>query len=205
MPLTKPKELRMTNLQLITTYVRSISSAKLAAVHGNNSESLATFLIIGTYEDKMRGLGKLFHESLKKKNEQLIAALQEYKNQLIFYKESEQELIFTADNMCLKNHEKLSSLVRTYVMGHKKAVVKKEVPIRWYVLESNIKGDGEKNDHGIVSQIRYQDIGYTLGMTETQIQGAIPFLSLFLFFYTLILALISFIQIHNIYWMCFLI
>ena len=86
-----------------------------------------------------------------------------------------------------KNHEKLSSLVRTYVMGHKKAVVKKEVPICWYVLESNIKGDGEKNDHGIVSQIRYQGIRYTLEMTETQIQEAIAFfkfLSVFLHFNT---------------------
>ena len=184
-PLTQPKELRMTNLQLITTYVRSISSAKLAAVHGGDSESLPTFLIIGTYEDKMRGLGKLFHESLKKKNVKIIAALQQYKDQLIFYNESEQELIFPVDNMCLQNREKLSSRIRTYVIGHKKAAVMKNVPIRWYALESNIKGDGEKNDHGIVSQTRCQDIGQTLGMTKTQIQGAIAFfksLSVFLHF-----------------------
>ena len=186
-PLTQPKELRMTNLQLITTYVRSISSAKLAAVDGADSESLPTFLIIGTYEDKMRGLGKLFHESLKKKNAQLIAALQQYKDQLIFYNESEQELIFPVDNMCLKNRQNLSSLVRTYVMGRKKAVIKKKVPIRWYVLESNIKEEGEKNDHGIVSQTQCQDIGQTLEMTKTQIQGAIAFfksLSVFLHFNT---------------------
>ena len=186
-PLTQPKELRMTNLQLITTYVRSISSAKLAAVDGADSESLPTFLIIGTYEDKMRGLGKLFRESLKKKNAQLIAALKQYKDQLIFYNESEQELIFPVDNMCLKNREDLSSLVRTYVIGRKKAVIKKKVPIRWYVLESNIKEEGEKNDHGIVSQTQCQDIGQTLEMTKTQIQGAIAFfksLSVFLHFNT---------------------
>ena len=186
-PLTQPKELRMTNLQLITTYVRSISSAKLAAVDGADSESLPTFLIIGTYEDKMKGLGKLFRESLKKKNAQLIAALQQYKDQLIFYNETEQELIFPVDNMCLKNRQNLSSLVRTYVIGHKKAVIKKKVPIRWYVLESNIKEEGEKNDHGIVSQTQCQDIGQTLEMTKTQIQGAIAFfksLSVFLHFNT---------------------
>ena len=186
-PLTQPKELRMTNLQLITTYVRSISSAKLAAVDDSDSESLPTFLIIGTYEDKMRGLGKLFRESLKKKNAQLIAALQQYKDQLIFYNKSKQELIFPVDNTCLNNREDLSSLVRTYVMGHKKAVVEKKVPIRWYVLESNVKEEGEKNDHGIVSQTQYQDIGQTLGMTEAQIKGAIAFfksLSVFLHFNT---------------------
>ena len=185
--LTQPKELRMTNFQLITTYVRSISSAKLAVVDGGDSESLPTFLIIGTYEDKMRGLEKLFHESLKKKNAQLIAALQQYKDQLIFYNESEQELIFPVDNMCLKNRQNLSTLVRTYVIGHKKAVIKKKVPIRWYVLESNIKEEGEKNDIGIVSQHQCQNIGNTLGMTEAQIQGAIAFfksLSVFLNFNT---------------------
>ena len=186
-PLTQPKELRMTNLQLITTYVRSISSAKVAAVEGGDKKALPTFLIIGTYEDKVRGVGKLFHESLKKKNAQLIAVLQQYKDQLIFYNESEQELIFPVNNMCLKNRQNLSSLVRTYVIGHKKAVIKKKVPIRWYVLESNIKEEGEKNDLGIVSQSQCQDIGQTLGMTEAQIQGAIAFfksLSVFLHFNT---------------------
>ena len=186
-PLTQPKELRMTNLQLITTYVRSISSAKLAAVDGADSESLPTFLIIGTYEDKMGGWRWLFQESLKQKNAQLIAALQQYKDQLIFYNESKQELIFPVDNMCLITREDLSSLVRTYVIGHKKAVIKKKVPIRWYVLESNIKEEGERKDHGIVSQTRCQDIGQTLEMTKTQIGGAISFfksLSVFLHFNT---------------------
>ena len=186
-PLTQPNELRMTNLQLITTYVRSISSAKVAAVDGGDKEALPTFLIIGTYEDKMRGLGKLRHESLKKKNAQLIAALQQYKDQLIFYNESKQELIFPVDNMCVKNRQNLSSLVRKYIMGNNKAVIEKKVPIRWYVFESNIKEEGEKNDLGIVSQSQYQEIGQTLGMTETQIKGAITFfksLSVFLHFNT---------------------
>ena len=186
-PLTQPQELRMTNLQLITTYVRSMSSAKIAAVDGADNESLPIFLIIGTYRDKMGGLGKLFQESLKKKNAQLIAALQQYKDQLIFYNESEQELIFPVDNMSLKNREDLSSLVRTYIVGHKKSVISKKVPIRWYVFESNIKEEGEKHDHGIVSQTRCQDIGQTLRMTKVQIQGAIAFfksLSVFLHFNT---------------------
>ena len=185
-PLTQPSELAMTNLQLITTYVRSISSAKLAAVDGGDSESLPIFLIIGTYEDKMRGLGNFF-ESLKEKNAQLIAALQQYKDQLIFYNESEQELIFPVNNISLRNRKQLSSFIRTRIIGHHKAVVKKEVPIRWYVLESNIKEEGEKCDHGIVSRNRCQDIGQTLGMTIAEIQGAIAFfksLSIFLHFNT---------------------
>ena len=73
-PLTQPKELRMTNLQLVTTHVRSISSAKLAVIDGDDDESLPTFIIVGTYQDKMKGLGKLFFESLKKKNAKLISA-----------------------------------------------------------------------------------------------------------------------------------
>ena len=134
-PLTQPKELRMTNLQLITTYIRSYSSAKLAAIEGEVDDSLPTFTIVGTYEDKMKGLGWLFYESLKKKNAKLLSALQQYKDQLIFCNEAEQELIFPVDNMCLKNREELSSHIRTYVTGHKKAVIRMKVPIRWYVFE----------------------------------------------------------------------
>ena len=184
-PLTQPKELRMTNLQLITTYVRSISSAKLVAIDGEDNETLPTFIIIGTYQDQMGGWRWLFQESLKEKNAKLISALQQYKDQLIFYNEAEQELIFPVNNMCLENRENLSSRIRTYVTGHKKAVIEKEVPIRWYVLESNVKEEGDKEGHGIVPRARCEDIGQTLGMSKRQIFGAVSFfksLSVFLHF-----------------------
>ena len=45
---------RMTNLEFITMLVRSISAANIMAIDGN--ESTPTFLIIGTYYDKMEGL-----------------------------------------------------------------------------------------------------------------------------------------------------
>ena len=48
-PQTQPKKLRMINLQLITTYVCSISSAKLVAIDGDDNEILPTFFMIGTY------------------------------------------------------------------------------------------------------------------------------------------------------------
>ena len=184
-PLTQPKELRMTNLQLITTYVRSISSAKLVAIDGEDNETLPTFIIIGTYQDQMGGWRWLFQESLKEKNAKLLSALQQYKDQLIFYNEAEQELIFPVNNMCLENREILSSRIRTYITGHKKAVIEKEVPIRWYVLESNVKEEGDKEGHGIVSRARCEDIGQTLGMTRTQVSGTVSFfksLSVFLHF-----------------------
>ena len=50
------------------------------------------------------------------------------------------------------NRDKLSTLVRTYVTGHDKVVSKKEIPICWYVLESNIKEVGDEVGHGIVSR-----------------------------------------------------
>ena len=189
-PLTQSKELRMTNLQLITTYVRSISSAKFIAVDATeDDDSLPTIVIVGTYEDEMnhkrKGIGKMFQESLEKKNAKLISALQQYKDQLIFYNEGKQELIFPVNNMCLNNRKELSSRIRTYITGHKKAVVTKKVPIRWYVLESNVKEEGDKKGHGIVPQALCADIGEKLGMSKEQIFGAISFfksLSVFLHF-----------------------
>ena len=185
-PLTQPNELRMTNLELITTYVRSISSAKFGDVDGD-IEALPTFIIIGTYEDQMGGWRSLFQESLKQKNAILISALHQYKHQLIFYNEFKEELIFPVYNMCHQNREALSSRIRTHVFGHKKAVIMKEIPICWYILESNIKEEGRKSYHGIVSQAYCHEIGQMLGMTNAQIRGAIAFfrsLSVFLHFNT---------------------
>ena len=186
-PLAQPKELRMTNLQLITTYVRSISSAKLAVIDGDDDEPLPTFIIVGTYKDKRKGLGKLFFKSLRKKNAKLISALQQYKDQLIFYNEAERKLIFPVNNMSLKNREELSSRIRTYVTGHKKAVIRKPVPIRWYIFESNIKEEGAKEVHGIVSRHHCEEIGDKLGMNKAQLSTAVSFfksLSVFLHFKT---------------------
>ena len=173
--LTQPKELRMSNLELITTFVRSISSAKF--VDGN--ECTPTFLIIGTYNDKMGGLRWLFQESIEEKNAQLISALKPYKDQLIFYNQAKQQLIIPVDNMKIQNRESLSSVIRTYITGHKKAVVKRKTPIRWYVLESNIKDESNQVSHGIVSRAHCEEIGVKLGMTRAQISRAIQFFKSF--------------------------
>ena len=173
--LTQPKELRMSNLELITTFVRSISSAKL--VDGN--ECTPTFLIIGTYNDKMGGLRRPFQESIEEKNAQLISSLKPYKDQLIFYNQAKQQLIIPVDNMKYWNREKLSSLIRTYVTGHEKAIVKRKTPIRWYVLESNIKDESNQVSHGIVSRAHCEEIGVKLGMTRAQISRAIQFFKSF--------------------------
>ena len=183
--LTQPKELRMTNLELITTYIHSISAAKLSAVDGR--ESLPYFMIIGTYEDKMGGFLHPFQQSLRKKNMMLLSALQPFKDQLIFYKDDGEQLIIPVNNMCLENRELLSSRIQTYVTGQKKAVIKEKVPIRWYVLESNIKEEGDKHDHGIVSRAHCEEIGEILKMSKPQVLGAIRFfksLSVFLYFET---------------------
>ena len=173
--LTQPKELRMSNLELITTFVRSISSAKY--VDGN--ECTPTFLIIGTYNDKMGGLRLLFQESIEEKNAQLISALKPYKDQLIFYNQAKQQLIIPVDNMKIQNRESLSSVIRTYITGHKKAVVKRKTPIRWYVLESNIKDESNQVSHGIMSRAHCEEIGVKLGMTRAQISRAIQFFKSF--------------------------
>ena len=107
--LTQPQELRMTNLELIITLVCSILLANIMAVNGN--ESTPTFLIIGTYYDKMGGLRCLFLESIQAKNAQLLSVLRSYKNQLIFYNEARQELSFPVNNMEMHNRESCPPLL----------------------------------------------------------------------------------------------
>ena len=80
---------------------------------------------------------------------------------------------FVSNTMCLQNQEELLMCLRAYATGHHKAVIQKEVPIRWYVLESNIKEEGDKQNHGIISRSYYEEIGKKLGMNEVQIMRAI--------------------------------
>ena len=81
----------------------------VVAQGGNEREaSKPLFTVIGTYYDKTKGLKKLLNnfESLEEKNAQLIAVLHEFRDHLVFYNETSEELIFPVDNLCHWNRKK---------------------------------------------------------------------------------------------------
>ena len=184
--LSQPAVLQMTYIQLIQSFVRSIVSSKHTV-----SKKLVKplFVIVGTYHDHTHGIKGFLKsiEPLAEKNRQLVHALREYKEHLVFYNEHSEELIFPVDNMCWLSREKISSEIRHRITSSNKLIPIK-IPIRWYMFEVKVKEESLKVAHGMVTLDTCEQIGIKLGMGKQEVSQCIEYLnslSLFLYFHVL--------------------
>ena len=192
--LNQPSELQMTNIQLIEHFVRSVAASKsMAVVDGNQKLRLRPlFMIIGTYYDKTRFWP--FYESLRDKNAQILASLSEFRDCLIFYNESSEEVIFPVDNLCWFNREKISSSIRERIMSFQMDVgISAPIPVRWYMFELRVKEEASQKNHGMITLNSCCSIGINLSMTRDDVLKSITYLhsmALFLYFPTVLPKLI---------------
>ena len=183
--LTQPAVLQMTYIQLIQSFVRSIVSSKFT-VSNRSGEIKPLFFLIGTYHDHTHGITSLFRsiEPFPEKNRQLLHALRDYKEHLVFYNEHNEELIFPVNNMCWQSREKISSEIRHRITCSNKPI-HIEIPIRWYMFEVKVKEESLKVAHGMVTLDTCEQIGIKLGMGKQEVSQCIEYLnslSLFLYF-----------------------
>ena len=183
--LNQPSELQMNNLQLIEHFVRSIVSSKNAVVV-KGKKSLPLFMIIGTCYDKIKGVRKIFYESLEFKNEQLLSTLSEFHDHFIFPNDDPKKLIFPVDNLCRWNRKKISSSLRQHIMSYQKEIaIASPIPVRWYMFELRLKEEASQEDHGIISLESCCGIGVSLGMDGNDVKKSLSHLhtmALFLYF-----------------------
>ena len=175
--LSQPSELQMTNIQLIEHFVRSVAASKsMAVIDGNQSLLLRPmFMIIGTHYDKTKSWP--FFESLRKKNAQLLSSLNEFRDCLIFYNESSEEVIFPVDNLCRKNREKISSSIRERIMSFQKDVgIPIPIPVRWYMFELRVKEEASQEEHGMISLESCYAIGFNFSMNRDDVLKSIAYL-----------------------------
>ena len=183
----QPSLLQMTNLQVIEYFVRSIVSAKhtvAKSFHKLNFKPL--FCIVGTNYDCSYKMTTLFKEleTLHEKNSQLLHALHEFRDHLIFYNESEDQLIFPVDNTSnLWNKNQIYEDICKCITSYKNVTAEVEIPIRWYFFESCLKKVAEKVDHGIVPLSRCLEIGQELKMKASDTTLCIEYLNLSLVLY----------------------
>ena len=180
--LTQPAVLQMTYIQLIQSFVRSIVSSKYT-MSKRLIEIKPLFFLIGTYHDHTHGIKGFLKsiEPLAEKNRQLVHALREYKEHLVFYNEHNEELIFPVDNMCWWSREKISSEIRHHITSSNKPIPIK-IPIRWYMFEVKVKEESLKVAHGMVTLDTCEQIGVKLGMGKQECIKYLNSLSLFLYF-----------------------
>ena len=178
--LNQPTELQMTNLQLIEHFVRSLAASKNTIVAEGKKAitSKPRFVIVGTYLDQTKSMFKkqVVKESLDEKNAQLLSTLADFRDYLIFYNDTSNELIFPVDNLCRFNRKKISSTIRQRIMSQENVGITVPIPVRWYMFEINTKDEASKEDHGIISLTSCYDIGMKLGMERSEVENCVSYL-----------------------------
>ena len=169
--ISTPKELTMTNLQIIENFVHSITSVS----RGNGKPA---FVIVSTHCDKSkfrRFIG--LDETLKAKNQLLQECLHDFLDLFIFYNRKSNELIFPVDNLCLINRTKISSELRMHLLSSRPDIIFNiKIPVRWYVFDLNVKEEASKEAHGMISIDSCYAIGNRFSMSTTEVDHCLVYL-----------------------------
>ena len=167
-PVSAPREMTMTNLQIIESFVRSVAAA-------SRDNSNPAFVIVATHIDKI-----LWHRNLVKalsdKNRELQEHLEEFITQFIFYNRDSKELIFPINNLCKKNREVLSTEIRNRIMSHSNISFSVDIPVRWYIYDIKMKEEASKETHGMISLQSCYTVGSKLGMNESEVKQCLIYL-----------------------------
>ena len=178
--LSTPKELQMTNLQIIENFVRSIAASKNLVIKIGEKEVISkpAFAVIATHCDKSKFKRLVgLDESLKKKNAELQSCLADFLDLFIFYNHSSNDLIFPVNNLCQEEErKKISAEIRQRMMSRKDISFSVQIPVRWYVLETKMKEEASKETHGMISLDTCYNIGAKLGINRKDVDECLVFL-----------------------------
>ena len=178
--LSDPRNLQMTNIQIIVSLVRSLSSGKYSTC--KRKEKSPLFCIVGTCLDKIKGFKGIVRrrkiEELSKKNARLLEELNEFRECLIFYDDCNEKLIFPVNNLLKKDREKVSADIRQRLTSRHMGIPV-QIHMRWYIFEMLISQEATKESHGLVSLTFCLQVGIKMCMNEAAVKSCLEHLNSF--------------------------
>lgn len=175
-PVNPPKNLCLTNLQLIKTLLRSASSTQYR-FHESSEKATPKCLIVGTFKDKVTDCAKIVKEiddRLRQFNEILI--------------KSEGSLVFPV-NTTVKEEKvrgEVASKLRERITDSHGTSQEIKIPIRWFVFELELRKHADKNEQGILRMETCKKIGESFEMNEEEVKACVMYLhkqTLLFYFY----------------------
>ena len=174
-PLSTPKEMTMTNLQIIESFVHSVAATSRDQLGDKSQPAIA---IVATHCDQswfIRWLG--WEETIKEKNEKLLSCLSEFLDLFIFYNRDSNELIFPVDNLCVWSRDKISADIRLRLLSTQSDIsFSVKIPVRWYVFDLNMKEETSMKSHGMISLESCYAIGSKFGMDNEEVGQCLIYL-----------------------------
>ena len=165
-----PVERQITNLQLIETSFRSLTSVNppnLPGIPCSIKEPLS--LVLGTFYDKIRESG----ESLDDKNSKLLSTLKQYGNTLIVHRVSGNKVIFPVNTIAKdENRQTIAEEIRREIC---RSYIEAEIPVRWFLFQLDLEEYQTTYNSSIVSKSDCISIGKALEMNEVDVNAALMY------------------------------
>ena len=177
----QPRELQLSNQQLIESLFRSLSSVQPQHVQqAKSSPSEPHFMIIGTFLDKA---GEC-QETLEEKNQVLFEALAQYQNVRIDSDPANGKIIFPLNAVCTEGREELASQLRQLIAGRPETRLIMDVPMRWFAFELEVSRTAEEKEHYVLTLHECEAAGKVLEISAGEVvQALIYFTALSMFLY----------------------
>ena len=169
-----PSDLQLTNEELIQAVFRSLTSVKSVTVkHAKGHPSKPHFMIIGTFADK----ASQCEESLKEKNQRLLAILEQYEKVRIDSNPANDEIIFAVNAIATEDREELTAWLRSQITSNEEATLSIDVPIKWFALELELVSIAEKNNSYVLTIQECERAGKRLQVEPDDLKHALVFFS----------------------------
>ena len=174
-----PMERQITNLQLIETSFRSLTSVNppnLPGIPCSSTKPLS--LVLGTFYDKIRESG----ESLDEKNRKVLSILKQYGDLLILHRFCGKEVIFPVNTIAKDENRQIAEKIRSEIC---QSYIEAEIPVRWFLFQLDLEEHQITSNSSIVSKSECISIGSTLEMNEGDVHNALMYyhdLTIYLYF-----------------------
>ena len=178
----QPVQRQMTNLQLLESSFRSLSSVDQPhsrSIHITCSSDKPSLLVLGTFYDK---LSECIGETLDDKNAALSSTLQHFRD--IIYCENDEEIIFPINTIARSETEReMAELIRNIVC---QSYIEADIPARWFLFKIDLEDlETASQSMQVVSKKECLRIGEALKMDHRDVEAALMYyhdLTIFLYF-----------------------
>ena len=162
--ISTPYRSPLTTIDTLKCLVRSMQS------HTIDGEK-PTVVIVGTFLDEIEKCS----ETVQEKNERLLKILSlEFTDQLFFYNEAENNLIFALNGKDPGPHEEtIAKLIRSVIETSPSKVIK--MPIWWYVLEISLKEMSSRLNIKVLSKQECLEVAKQIHIEEDALVEALKF------------------------------
>ena len=162
--ISTPYRSPLTTIDTLKCLVRSMQS------HTIDGEK-PTLVIVGTFLDEIEKCS----ETVQEKNERLLKILSlEFTDQLFFYNEAENNLIFALNGKDPGPHEEtIAKLIRSVIETSPSKVIK--MPIWWYVLEISLKEMSSRLNRKVLSKQECLEVAKQIHIEEDALVEALKF------------------------------